>query len=64
MECWLTRQPNRGLPPFLEPQQGASPMPESTTPDPHDRDNGGHEPVDVDPFIPTGLCALCANDPA
>lgn len=30
-------------------------------PDPHDLTNGGHEPVDVDPFIPTGICALCAE---
>ncbi len=28
--------------------------------DPHDLDTGGHEPVDVDPFIPTGVCAICA----
>lgn len=28
--------------------------------DPHDLDNGGHEPVDVDTFIPTGVCAVCA----
>lgn len=26
---------------------------------PHDIENGGHEPVDVDPFIPTGRCATC-----
>jgi hypothetical protein len=30
-------------------------------PDPHDLDNGGHEPVDVDPFIPTGICRLCQD---
>ncbi len=29
--------------------------------DPHDLDNGGHEPIDVDPFIPTGICATCAE---
>ncbi len=28
--------------------------------DPHDLENGGHEPIDVDPFIPTGICAVCA----
>lgn len=27
--------------------------------DPHDLENGGHTPVDVDPFIPTGICATC-----
>lgn len=27
--------------------------------DPHDLDAGGHEPIDVDPFIPTGICASC-----
>lgn len=27
--------------------------------DPHDLDNGGHEPIDVDPYIPTGICAFC-----
>lgn len=32
----------------------------STTPDPHDLDNGGHEHIDVDPFIPTGICAICS----
>lgn len=30
--------------------------------DPHDLENGGHEPVDVDPFIPTGICAVCAAE--
>lgn len=29
--------------------------------DPHDLNAGGHEPVDVDPFIPTGQCAVCAG---
>lgn len=29
--------------------------------DPHDQAAGGHEPVDVDPFIPTGQCAVCAG---
>lgn len=30
--------------------------------DPHDVvAAGGHEPVDVDPFIPTGQCAVCAG---
>ena len=28
-------------------------------PDPHNLDTGGHEPIDVDPFIPTGRCAVC-----
>lgn len=28
---------------------------------PHDLSTGGHEPVDVDPFIPTGQCALCVG---
>lgn len=27
--------------------------------DPHDLENGGHEPVDVDPLLPTGTCAVC-----
>ncbi|MGZ0067848.1 hypothetical protein [Microbacterium arborescens] len=27
--------------------------------DPHDLTVGGHDPVDVDPFIPTGRCAVC-----
>lgn len=31
--------------------------------DPHDLDNGGHEPVDVDPYIPTGICVICAPVP-
>lgn len=30
-------------------------------PDPHDLDAGGHEPVDVDPIIPTGICATCTE---
>lgn len=29
--------------------------------DPHHPDTG-HEPVDVDPLIPTGLCAVCADE--
>jgi hypothetical protein len=28
--------------------------------DPHDLNADGHAPVDVDPFIPTGICAICA----
>ena len=32
--------------------------------DPHDLESGGHEPVDVDPFIPTGTCAVCAAESA
>jgi hypothetical protein len=28
--------------------------------DPHDLDAGGHAPIDVDPFVPTGICAMCA----
>uniref|UniRef100_A0AAU7J8G2 Minor tail protein n=2 Tax=unclassified bacterial viruses TaxID=12333 RepID=A0AAU7J8G2_9VIRU len=31
--------------------------------DPHDIENGGHAPVDVDPFIPTGICAVCSPEP-
>ena len=31
---------------------------------PHDLENGGHVPVDVDPFIPTGTCAVCAAESA
>jgi hypothetical protein len=26
---------------------------------PHDLEQGGHVPFDVDPFIPTGQCAVC-----
>lgn len=29
--------------------------------DPHNLADGGHEPVDVDPFIPTGQCAICVG---
>lgn len=29
--------------------------------DPHDLDAGGHAPVEIDPFIPTGQCAVCAG---
>lgn len=29
--------------------------------DPHDPETGGHKPVDVDQFIPTGTCAVCAE---
>lgn len=25
----------------------------------HDLTHGGHELIDVDPFIPTGQCAVC-----
>ncbi|MCI2956932.1 hypothetical protein MN032_04440 [Agromyces atrinae] len=30
-----------------------------STMNPHDTENGGHEPADIDPFIPTGQCAIC-----
>lgn len=29
--------------------------------DVHNPKAGGHDPVDVDPFIPTGQCAICVG---